>query len=229
MNAARPPSTALHQLFEWNDERAAENYREEQAKGIIRSVRILRSDVPNATPRVVRAFVESTGSDGRSNFQPAARVATDADEGERARAAFLAELDSLEEKYGMFHDLARLCADLKARAAEALRQQSESIPALRVVTPAAPPSPQPPAPTDYIAPSRQSMIDRLMAGPFATGQYSHSYVSLGRFLKKELGREVAFEEIRDALGILVRQGTVRPVSVSGERMYCRAQAAQVAK
>jgi hypothetical protein len=41
VNAARPTASPIHDLFEWNDAQAADKFREEQARGYIRSLVIV--------------------------------------------------------------------------------------------------------------------------------------------------------------------------------------------
>jgi hypothetical protein len=52
---ARDPQSPLHTLFEWDNERAAEEYRLNQAREVIRAVeyRIVRNDVLITAPRYI--------------------------------------------------------------------------------------------------------------------------------------------------------------------------------
>lgn len=60
VNESRPTDAPLHDLFEWDDEIAAERYRETQAAYIIRSV-----EVVTESPEPVRAFVSVKVDDTR--------------------------------------------------------------------------------------------------------------------------------------------------------------------
>ena len=55
LEASRPEEAPLHNEFEWNDTVAADNYRKEQARSIIRHLIIVRTDIE--TPVSDRAFV----------------------------------------------------------------------------------------------------------------------------------------------------------------------------
>lgn len=56
VDAARNKSSFFHQFFEWDDTKAADAYRVQQARALIASVRIIVSDDdPDAMPRA-RAF-----------------------------------------------------------------------------------------------------------------------------------------------------------------------------
>ena len=54
VEAARDPASPLHSHFEWDDTAAAAKWREEQARQLIRNVRI---EVGTSAPVSVRAFV----------------------------------------------------------------------------------------------------------------------------------------------------------------------------
>ena len=56
---ATPENAVLHPFFEWSDKAAAERYRLEQARHMIRSVIVVYEDVtlPTGKPAEVRAFV----------------------------------------------------------------------------------------------------------------------------------------------------------------------------
>jgi hypothetical protein len=53
---ARPEDSPLHEAFEWDDSAAAEEWRKEQARYIIRHVQVVLEE-PTVQTRVVRAFV----------------------------------------------------------------------------------------------------------------------------------------------------------------------------
>lgn len=63
VDAARDPRSPLHEYFEWDDAEAAEAYRREQARALLRSwkVRIVTSDVSVDVPAFVRAIESRTG------------------------------------------------------------------------------------------------------------------------------------------------------------------------
>lgn len=57
VDAARPEDAPLHPAFEWNDHDAAELYRQHQARGMIRSIQVVRE--PRAEPEPVYVHVSS--------------------------------------------------------------------------------------------------------------------------------------------------------------------------
>lgn len=64
VNDARPEDAPLHPCFEWNDQVAAENFRREQARHVIRGVRVVM-DRGNDSVLPVRAFVNVVQGESR--------------------------------------------------------------------------------------------------------------------------------------------------------------------
>ena len=79
VDEARPEKSPLHSFFTWDDSEAAELFRQQEARRVIRSVRIIRVDMPAAEQSVVRAFLNVVASDTETEFEgqayiPMARV-----------------------------------------------------------------------------------------------------------------------------------------------------------
>ena len=91
VRAARAESSPLHQCFEWDDSAAAQAWREEQARTLIRSIRveITTDTVTISTVRYVR--------DPNAKSDEQGYTALDAlqDDKKSARAALLYECDRL--------------------------------------------------------------------------------------------------------------------------------------
>ena len=79
---SRPEAAPLHPVFEWNDDKAAENYRTWQARILIKSVRVIElrdgADVPVPVYVHVPTAAASKGDDGikqtPSGYQPVSVV-----------------------------------------------------------------------------------------------------------------------------------------------------------
>lgn len=103
---ARPPDAPLHQLFQWDDAKAAEAYREVQAQEVLRSVVVqIPERPPTADP--VRAFVSV-----RVEHQPVytsvgVALADDAMR-EQLLAQAMRELTGIRERYKELSELAAL-------------------------------------------------------------------------------------------------------------------------
>lgn len=122
VDAARPIDAALHPVFEWDDLRAAELFREDQARHVISSIRVVqpRTD-PKAAPQMLHAYVsliEDLDGEKTRAYVPMTRVVNDPDLLQRALEQAGAELRALEDRYREF--------DAIARAVRAAREQVES-------------------------------------------------------------------------------------------------------
>lgn len=70
VQVAKSPKHPLHSRFTWDDTEAAKKWRLEEGAHLIRSVRIVREDRPDA-PADLRAFVAVRGADGhRASYVP---------------------------------------------------------------------------------------------------------------------------------------------------------------
>lgn len=98
---SRPEVAPLHSCFEWDDAEAAEKYREEQARGMIRSLSVVVESTPDIdAPVTVRAFhhVEHT-------YQPISVVVNDEDKMTELLQRAMCELDSFKRKYSQLSEL----------------------------------------------------------------------------------------------------------------------------
>lgn len=75
---ARPLDAPLHPCFEWDDLKAAELHRENQARALIRSVRVVTQErnehQPEDAQRVFVNIVEQVGEDAQHAYMPVAVV-----------------------------------------------------------------------------------------------------------------------------------------------------------
>ena len=104
VDAARPESALMHDMFTWADSEAAELYRQDEARRIIRSVRIIRVDMPVAEQTIVRAFLNVKASDTETEFEgqayiPMAKVQKSQDYEQQVLARAKEELRSWTERY----------------------------------------------------------------------------------------------------------------------------------
>lgn len=68
VNDARPVDSELHPAFEWNDNVAAEKYREDQARYLVRQIVVVSEEVDNKQP--IRAFVSVAKEDAGNVYIP---------------------------------------------------------------------------------------------------------------------------------------------------------------
>lgn len=69
VEAARNPTHPLHSRFEWDNTTAAEKYRLEQARGLIRLVRV-RYINREGEPATIRSFHSVRAPEGGYTYQP---------------------------------------------------------------------------------------------------------------------------------------------------------------
>lgn len=110
VDESRPEDTILHNCFDWNDETAAEAYREVQAREIIRNVVVVKTTDESAQKSItVRAFVPVS----KEEEQPKKYITIDeamADDGFRQQIIqqALKELISFKTKYGHLKELSEV-------------------------------------------------------------------------------------------------------------------------
>lgn len=100
VNVNRPEDAPLHSLFEWDDEKAGEKYREIQARGIIRSIVVKKENVKEP----VRQFLNITREDNRYHSIDVLMSAQDTRIATLKMA--LAELVAFKRKYSNFSEFA---------------------------------------------------------------------------------------------------------------------------
>lgn len=112
VDEARPKGSVLHPIFEWDDARAAEAHRQQQARQLITSVRIVRyADDDDQSPQLVRCYVnlaDPFGVDGEAPahaYRPLVQVI--ADEGMRLQLLVQARRDmkTFMTRYMEFQEL----------------------------------------------------------------------------------------------------------------------------
>lgn len=111
VDAARKKSSPLHDFFEWNDGAAAELYRLEQARHLIRvCVTIIPTPGGNKT---VRTYVSLRNDRGESGYRATVDVLSDADLREQMLREAMVELQGFQRKYGTLSELAPVFAAMK--------------------------------------------------------------------------------------------------------------------
>jgi hypothetical protein len=119
VEAARNPRHVLHKHFEWDDATAAEAYRIEQARGIIRVIRVDDDDESRGS---TRAFVSIAEKDGTSY-----RTVADVKSSRDLQAAYLLSIDrDLEALERRARALAEICPLLKS-ARKAVQKRLDAL------------------------------------------------------------------------------------------------------
>ncbi len=104
---ARRPQSVLHKYFEWDDTVAAEKWRREQARQLVKAVRvIIESD--GEEPREMRAFVRVVGEEKKAVYLPAIEAMSDANYRRQVLDQLRKELGDIQTRYGRVLDVAQL-------------------------------------------------------------------------------------------------------------------------
>ena len=104
VNENRPEDAPLHKAFEWRDDIAAEQWREQQARHIMASLVLVRED---AEP--VRAFFNIVREE--AEYRHIESILQSADETEALLKTALRELCAFQKKYAMLRELAGVFAE----------------------------------------------------------------------------------------------------------------------
>ena len=99
---AEDPASPLHDHFEWSDEKAAAKYRLEQARSLIRSVRV-EETVHRQTVSVI-AYVHDPSSHNEQGYIPVVSLIGDK---EQARRVLEVEFSRVVSVLQRSHDIAR--------------------------------------------------------------------------------------------------------------------------
>lgn len=101
VEAARPEDAPLHPAFEWDDSVAAELHRAEQARLMLRSIRVLRG--PEQEPERVFWHVETQEVD---SYVTTARVMSEPELREALMASCVTTLIATRKRYAELKELA---------------------------------------------------------------------------------------------------------------------------
>ena len=106
VEASRPKDAPLHKEFEWNNTKAAEEWRKHQARNIIHSLVLVTEADDEADG--VRAFFKIETRSG--NYESIAAIVRDENKYESLKAAALRELKVFQRKYHTISELGKVFA-----------------------------------------------------------------------------------------------------------------------
>lgn len=127
VDLARDPDSPLHPCFEWDDTKAAEAHRLDQARYILRAVVIVREDAPDTT---IRAFVNAEREGGWKTIEAVLADPTSRDllleQAKRDLEAFVRKYHALEELSGVRQAIAAFVEPKKTKRAARKRKAAEA-------------------------------------------------------------------------------------------------------
>lgn len=107
LNASRKPTDLLYSEFEWDNEIAAENYREGQARNILNSLIIMPSEDIEDIPTPTRAF-HCIKEDCTKTYKSLQTIIKRPDLAEQLLQQACKDLESFETKYKSLKDILSL-------------------------------------------------------------------------------------------------------------------------
>lgn len=117
VDESRGEDAPLHPVFEWDDKKAAENYRVVQAGSLIRNVTVKIEEAPRMEP--TRAFVNvAPVGQCKGIFVSIKNAMGNEETRETVVARALAELEKVKEKYKDLHELAGIFSEIDRLAME---------------------------------------------------------------------------------------------------------------
>src|SRR3990167_11202027 len=123
LDAARDPESPLHSAFTWENDIAAEHWRRNEARILMRDVLVVIKD--NAPPQPMFISVIETIEDEEDRaYVTTARVFSDAALTRQVLHRAYGEMQSFREKYGHFKELAKV-ADTVQGEIHSLMEKTE--------------------------------------------------------------------------------------------------------
>ena len=110
LDASRPENSPTHKLFEWNDTKAAENYRLCQSRTVINNLKITVISDEWKKPKTVNAVVNvsETSRDGSARYVNVGYALSDLNSRNVVLNRALSELRTFKRKYDTLRELARV-------------------------------------------------------------------------------------------------------------------------
>ena len=118
VDAARDPRHALHPHFEWNDEVAAEAYRLDQARSIIRMIRIEDTGRDKDPP----AFLSISEGKAGTSYRTYKDVIDSLELQDAVPRAAERDLKAFEDRYKALSDICDIVREAREKVAERRRQ-----------------------------------------------------------------------------------------------------------
>lgn len=112
LDKARDTNTELHKCFEWDDTKAAESWRRQQARMLVCNLVIKEENRPIQTPEI-RLFFKTDENDG---YKATTLIMQDKDEYQKLLANALKELTSFQRKYRSLSELENVFDAIEALA-----------------------------------------------------------------------------------------------------------------
>lgn len=111
LDEARPEDAVLHNEFEWDNLKAAEKFRLNQAKSMIRALIVSSEDTNN---RPMRAFVDTTPDTKKASYISIGTAIRDEELRKVVLGNAMREMQIFKAKYSNYKELAKVMAAMDA-------------------------------------------------------------------------------------------------------------------
>ena len=98
---SKPVKAILHNCFEWDNKKAADGYRENQARELLRKIVVVYENDKGKQDNI-RAFVRIQNDDGESYYTCTTRLLDDPELQDNVLQQIFEELVAVKKKYGQF-------------------------------------------------------------------------------------------------------------------------------
>lgn len=112
LEAARPETSPIHSIFEWDDLKAANQYRLGQATRLICSVYAVTEEKESAEPIKVRAFV-NVSAKKEGSFVSVVKAFSDDQMRAKVLADAMKELNAFQMKYAAYTEFSKLFDEIE--------------------------------------------------------------------------------------------------------------------
>ena len=111
LDSARPESSPIHKVFEWDDDVAAEKYRLSQAGQLIRNLVIATESAESSEPIMVRAFVD-VSEKREGSYIGVVHAFSEEETRERVLSDAIRELNSFRKKYSNYQEFSKIFSEI---------------------------------------------------------------------------------------------------------------------
>lgn len=106
VNESRPEEAPLHPAFEWDDPKAADLYRQDQARRVIRSLTVVPANRPDSTPTPVYLHVRQVEDPRGQCYRSTAEILNNDELRDQLLADAMAQLQGWRKRFGNLSELA---------------------------------------------------------------------------------------------------------------------------
>jgi len=115
VNESREEDAPLHPCFTWDDAEAAEHWRENEARSLIRSIRVLAAPEEEPSKPVI-AYVHKPNAERQQCYRPSREMATDEDLRDAVLEQAMAMLESFRKRFEHLGELKEVFAAIDSTA-----------------------------------------------------------------------------------------------------------------